>query len=771
MSKRLIAISAIIFISAFISCEKKEKSSNNDNNNNNNSNNVSPSLHIFGGRIRAQILGLSLVEGQLWIGSGVAFSPEDSGRLRSSLMKLEPDAGRVTDYEALLPTMEYDLDGATLDGPAATAGVLRAGGRILAVSRAGLLEVRENEILAHPVVSEGTVVVPTGAAAADGLWVTHERGISLLDMDTLEEIRHWTQAEIGNAWAHSPAAAPDGSLFCILVDADTGETSLARVGEEGFSRIRPADAGAASGNFTALAARPDRVEAYATLASWRPDMPAIVAWNGEDAPQTVALESDLGDAETPAFDVFGPVQLALDAEHDVLAVGGGLQSGMTGLKGGGFLWLRLSDGAVVRLDAKNSPFFAIHSGPIAMDPQRGITFAAILQPCSDVQLGHLGLFALSFDAEKNLVVGRPLVSGVRALADGGGRLFAGMRDDNPGYACDGVPIATGFHEIHANGWARLVELSSAEGATDLPRLPSVTAAAQNTRGTWALGTWRDGLLAGAPDSISIWNQALEWGVSLYATSVFWESDDVLWLAGLSSHAPGDPEQLADAGPMGAVRIIFDARGGVADARHFVSHIRPDLNDGRVVEGLPSGEVMQVLALPDGRILLVCAAERMLPAGSDAAPRPFFQAGDGNVRPGGLAAVDPETLAVEVLAGPQELPDPQAAALLPDGRLLVLDASNGARVLDDGVWIPWEGTLPSGFPRALHPWRDGAVVLTDTAARVPGLADDLSGAFSCAAEVGEILYLGHAQGIVGIAPSGAELSLPPWPNPAPIPFTP
>lgn len=766
--KKIITITCLYFVSFFFACEKKEKSSNNPVNN---ANNGSPALHVFGGRVRAQILGLSLVDGQLWIGSGVAFDPADSGRLRSSLMKIDPDSGRVTDYEPLLPPLEYDFDGATLNGPAATAGVLQAGGRILAVSRAGLLEIRENEILTHPVVSEGSVVVPTGAAAGDGLFVTHERGISLLDMDTLEEIRHWTQAEIGNAWAHSPAAAPDGSLFCILVDADTGETSLAHVSREHLFRIRPADAGAASGNFTALAARPDRVEAYAALASWQPDTPALVAWNGEDAPQTLALESDLGDADTLDFDVFGPVQLALDAEQGVLAVGGGLQSGLTGLKGGGLLWFRLADGAMVRLDAKNSPFFAIHSGPIVMDSRRGITFASILQPCSDVQLGHLGLFALSFDAEKNLVAGRPLVSGVRALADGGGRLFAGMRDDNPGYACNGVPIAAGFHEIHANGWARLIEFSSADTAVDLPRLPSVTAAAQNPQGIWALGTWRDGLLAGTPESASLWNQAIEWGVSLYATSVFWESGNVLWLAGLSSHAPGDPAQLADAGPMGAVRIVFDAQGSVADARHFVSRIRPDLNDGRVVEGLPSGEVMQVQNLPDGRILLVCAAERMLPDGSDMALRPFFRDGDGNMRPGGLAAVDPETLAMEILSDPQELPDPQAAALLPDGRLLVLDASNGAHVLENGTWKPWEGVLPAGFPRALHPWRDGAAVLTDAAARVPGLADEIPGSFFCAAEVGEILYLGHAQGIVGIAPAGAAVSLPPYPDPAPIPFTP
>lgn len=190
--KKIITTTCVYFVLFFFACEKKEKSSNNPVNN---ANNGSPALHVFGGRVRAQILGLSLVDGQLWIGSGVAFDPADSGRLRSSLMKLDPDSGRVTDYEPLLPPLEYDFDGATLNGPAATAGVLQAGGRILAVSRAGLLEIRENEILTHPVVSEGSVVVPTGAAAAaDGLFVTHERGVSLLDMDTLEEIRHWTQA-------------------------------------------------------------------------------------------------------------------------------------------------------------------------------------------------------------------------------------------------------------------------------------------------------------------------------------------------------------------------------------------------------------------------------------------------------------------------------------------------------------------------------------------------------------------------------------------------
>jgi hypothetical protein len=56
----------------------------------------------------------------------------------------------------------------------------------------------------------------------------------------------------------------------------------------------------------------------------------------------------------------------------------------------------------------------------------------------------------------------------------------------------------------------------------------------------------------------------------------------------------------------------------------VARIRPDLKDESVVEGLPSNEVVQILPLEDGRILLVCASERLMPpvrrGASPAVPR-------------------------------------------------------------------------------------------------------------------------------------------------------
>jgi hypothetical protein len=204
-----------------------------------------------------------------------------------------------------------------------------------------------------------------------------------------------------------------------------------------------------------------------------------------------------------------------------------------------------------------------------MDSAAGVTYAALLEPCSDVQLGHLGLFALSFDAFGELQVGRPLVSGVRALAtDNSGRLFAGLRDDNPVYACDGVPITTGFYEIHSNGWARHIRFLPADGQSSVPAFPSVMAAAQNTAGKWALGTWRDGLLVGSSNAAFLWNQATEWRVSLYSTSVLWESENVLWLSGLSSHVPGDSPEMAMRGPGCCAHSCSTRRGTIASAKHL-----------------------------------------------------------------------------------------------------------------------------------------------------------------------------------------------------------
>lgn len=771
--QRIIIFFILTIYFPFISTACKEK--NNKNHTSTHQNNNQPTIHVqsIGARLRAPIIGLSLLNGRLWVGTGTAADIDEPTRLRSTLVSINVATGEAIDYEAQLPEMEYNLNGEMLHGPAATAAVLRVKERTLAVSSVGLLEIHDDHTLTvHPVIAGGAHVMPTGAAARleNHLWVTHERGISLLNTSTFEEIQSWTTAEIGNVWAHSPTVAVDHSLFCILVDHDTGETSLAHISEEGVSRVSHADIGATSGRFSAVVARPDRVEAYATFASWQPDTPALMVWDGQNTPVVLAREKDLGDpAAEPNDRVFGPQQLALDATQNVLAIGGGLQSTMLGLKGGGLLWFRFTDGAIVRITPQNSPFFALHSGPVVMDG--GVTYAALLQPCSDIQLGHMGVFALSFDASGTLIVGRPLLSGIRALAtDNEGRLYAGLRDDNPGYACHGIPITTGFYEIHANGWGRYVRFLPADGHSDVPAFASVVDAAQNVQGKWALATWRNGLLMGEPSAVFLWNPAIQWRVSTYSTSVLWENENVLWLSGFSSHAPGDPPHVADVGPMGAVRLVFDAQGNVTDARHFVARIRPDLHDGSVVQGLPSGEVVQILPLPDGRILLVCASERLLPSGSDAWARPFFQEED-QIRIGGLAIVNPETLEVEIPVPQEEIPDPQVAVILEDGSWMVLDATRGALQIKNGVVMSFDEAVPDGFPRALYPWRKSVVVMTNRYARVPGVLQDISGAFYSASEVDGTLYLGSAEGLVRISLQDTQTPLRAYPSTAPIPFVP
>src|SRR5690606_2116293 len=77
------------------------------------------------------------------------------------------------------------------------------------------------------------------------------------------------------------------------------------------------------------------------------------------------------------------------------------------------------------------------------------TFTALSMLCSESKLGNLGLLGVSFDG-KQLRLERPLLSGVRDVTSDGDDLLLALRDETPGYSCDGLPVSRGVVKLLNN---------------------------------------------------------------------------------------------------------------------------------------------------------------------------------------------------------------------------------------------------------------------------------------------------------------------------------
>jgi hypothetical protein len=281
-----------------------------------------------------------------------------------------------------------------------------------------------------------------------------------------------------------------------------------------------------------------------------------------------------------------------------------------------------------------------------------------------------------------------------------------------------------------------------------------------------VGTWRDGLLVGDPRAAFVVNQALAYDLNLRIQDVAFQGSERLWVAGAAAHDPGDPPGVADRSPRGAARLTVGEGGVVTAFTHFVR----TSEEPRDVTGLPSSDVRDVLPAADGGAWLACGTERyQLGVADHLDGDPAVVA--GSQRPGGVARVDAAD-AVEVVAGPDVAPDARALAALPDGRLLVLDAREGALALDaDGLAGAPPAALaglPAGTPRAA--WADadgglaagtdgGAVVVEGTARAV---LDDIGTAWVFARRAAGVVLVGSDAGLVWAV--GADATAPTEPAP-------
>lgn len=751
----------------------------------------------FGARLWGPIIQMSRTGRLLWLGTRGSPDPI-TGMMRAGLYRIDLDSGVVRHYEDELPREDY----ATLDpflpegtfGPAATAGVQRYGQRYLAVAHTGLLVIEGSSVTPFPVFYDGAPVVPIQIVIADGGtaatstgWLTTDQGLLRLDVASFEVEGIVTGADLeiagdeGGDFGKLTLDPNTGAVYASYFATD-GSSHIVRVSAEGeVTRLTPGTGGLPAGRVGDLVFDAARDVVYAAIGAWSAAEGGVIAWDGTTA-TTVVREGALAQAHSGESGAFGAQILALDESRGWLAVGGQVQSGFTGQRGGGLVVVDVgAETPVIKgFRTKVSPLYHWHTNHLNWDADNGRLYVAISDLCSEVKLRNRGLFALRFDDAGEVHYERPILSGVRSIsfeADSD-TPWLGLRDDNGGLACDGYPIQTGLGQPQSGGSLALSPLliSSDDGMGGISLDPGVTAIDAG-HGAIAVGTYRDGFFVGQPGDGRVTgfsaNQALL-GPSLFTEDVLHSVDDgasALWIAGRATHSNGDPPQLADRGPRGAALITI-RDGAIANVLHYV-RVTDDATDPNQIEGLPSGDVRDLYQEADGSVLAACAAETLDLPYDRWVPDPFVF--DGEPRKGGIARID--GVDITVIADSKIFPDPRALTRDGAGRLLVADAERG-------VWRQngdtWDGLvladLPSGsIPNAIWagPGDDLALATSKglwvrIGQRVM-ILDDIGFAWDLAWHDGR-LYVGTDIGLVIVRPNDLDATTFPAPaQGAPVPF--
>jgi hypothetical protein len=674
----------------------------------------------IGARQYGSSLGLSKISNALYIGTNGVPDPLTGG-MHTGLLALDLGTGQVTTIRDELPTTDYArFSYSEGEHPVPTAKVAVDGERKIILSPVGLVEQKaDGTYKLHPLDDEeGVPLFPTdfeldrpkgGAGTrAPALWVAAADGLYKLNPDTFAVVKRWDLAALEIDGGTMLALDPNtGAIYFGAQDATTHGGAIVRVEGETVRRVVGGVDHMPRGRIQDLAWSEKSQGVYVAVAAWNTEDGGIAFWNGQQAAFTIISEARLGFAVNNNFTAFGPSRLHLEDNANLLIVGGQLASGNGGVRGGGIVWIDLVTNRAFGIDGRRQGLMGAHVLALEYDAASKRTFASLKFQCSESKLGDAGLFAFAFDSEGGLHIERPLVSGVRALADDGRQLWVGLRDDGQGISCDGIVVQQGYGRLLSNGAVELAPVES-RGEIDVPPVLGVTQLAFDEFGRMIMGTWRDGTVVGAPGAGWAFNQALQ-GASLYTQTVAWQNENTIWVGGRATHDSSFPVEVDDRSPRGALRVTLNGDGSTGDIERYVlSNEKPETG---LHTGLPSSDVRKILVDDEENVWVVCGREREYISGYDHdLGQPFTV--DGEERPGGIAKISPDGQTVTTIVGGLDLEDPRDATFLSDGSIAVLDQNQGVvRVtregrlenLDPDVVRLLPGAAPVGRPEALSLW--------------------------------------------------------------------
>jgi hypothetical protein len=722
-------------------------------------------IERWGARVWGPILGLGRSDRTLWFGTRGVSDPDGApGIAHAGLGRLDLDTGEVKMFEAELPQVEYDFGTGPVKGGVSTAGVVPDGARQLAVAQTGILVIEGDKVTEKAIaVPGGANASPTWIAVDRGggrarIWAATEVGIVRLHADTFAVEKIYGQAEIGSINVGSIAVDPGtGALYAAVYEDGGPGSHVARIEGDTVQSLVPGEQGTPTGLVGNIVWSASAKAAVFAVASWDPASGGVATWDGAKG-ATLALEGQLGLAARGVEEAFGAVRLAVDETDGLVIVGGNIRpEGPIGiLKGGGLAWIDLATKRVAGLSTTTSSLPGDHIAAVTYDAKTRRTYIAARQPCNENQLGNLGLVAVSFRADGKPRFERPVLSGVRSMAVVGDDVYLGLRDENPGLSCFGYGVQTGLVRLEANRAGEIVPLV-ATGEELISPFAGPTAMDVDSKGRFAIGTFRDGTFVGDPANGRAVNQAGEFNVSLYENDVAWADADSVWIAGQRIHDPADPPALADVGPRGASLLLFDPGSKAITGKHYVRASK----DAADVVGLPSDEVAAIALGPDGAAYLACATERSGVHSSDRIlGDPFVL--QGQTRSGGVAKIGVDGK-ITVLAGSEVAPDPRGMAFDSAGKLWVLDATKGLLGLENGTLVA--AAAPGGVPAGAYPhglWRGAgqdSAALYDKGASITfggasAFVGDAGHAWRAAPRAKGVVMIGTDEGLVRARLDGA-----------------
>jgi len=407
-----------------------------------------------------------------------------------------------------------------------------------------------------------------------------------------------------------------------------------------------------------------------------------------------------------------PRRLAWDGARSMLLVGGSLD-------GSGLVELSISNG----LAGEVRDVFDRRDAYVSMLPWQydafmldgsGRLWTSGVQLCSEHKLRPIGLLRIDGAGDREaLRVTRPVISGVRALAVDpvAGDTWLGLRDENAGFACDGVVVQQQVCRPRADGtceiWTPRLTTDTKDYSVNLGA--SAIAFGDSESKRMAIATRRDATWVRIGDETRELSTQLEPGLSLDMTAAAFGPDGALWLGSemnWAAYPDLDEDAVNRRGPHGLGLLTFEGRSAPSLSRRYVRE-KSDTRDGEV-EGLPSNTVWDVLPLPGTtRALVACGIERddgvidHLPAGPNRR----------DLR-GGLAIVDGSTITTLTPPSGTRFGDVVALARKDARHVLALDASLGVFTIDldtslvtKTAEIPWNSTT-----RGLSLATDGTRIL-------------------------------------------------------------
>lgn len=647
------------------------------------------STERWGARLWGTPLALSRVGRELWVGTRGNADPvaDATSDRRGGLLRVNLDTGDVKVFESELPSVPDSLD-PDLRGPPATRGVIADGERRLVASESGILVIDGEQpvqlIPVGPGATSARVVDLTldRSAGRNSLWAATDAGLVELDADTLETRRTLAGAELGASSVGDLALDPStGAVYAAVYGAD--DSWVARVGSS-VSTWTPGSDNLQDGTVADIVFAEGK--AYVALAAWASSDGGIVSWNGTSA-ESVVVEGELSWAAEGFHRGFGAWELDYIEATKTLVVGGRLAPGVSG---GGVAYIDLEARAPARgfgVSSSSRGLPGNHVGALAHDPVTGRTFVSLAMPCSESKLGIQGLFGLAFDHGK-LVLERPLLSGVRDVAMHDGDVLMALRDEKPGYSCDGLPVSRGVVKLLNNKTAEHIPGTFVrdDGSPIDFNAAWIAPSLLATGGPHLAYTGnREGLWLGFPISIN-YNQAIDFRLSLFINDLRWDQQGHLWMSGRAS--TDNTAEVNDRSPRGTARIEVGQNGVVGHLQFARSS-----EDTTTIGGLPSNAVSAVLPLPDGDALVLCATERDNDERDRALGEPY-DPGTG-IELGGIARISGKT--VSIVAESDEAPDPIAGVVMASGAAHVADATRGLLTLENDTLTQadWPGEVPAG----------------------------------------------------------------------------